>query len=220
MTEFLSPSLAALHRAVKAYSIIFVMWGLYRLIFHFPEEIEETFLKPIVFIGAILFVERPKQVELFFIDIWGNGKWFSALLIGLVAGVFYLAFYAFSSILAFGKLELGQDVIGKDWIPFVGIGLATAVWEEWAFSGYLLKQFLVVFHEPWFARITTAFLFALVHVPILVFWDRFAPLVVLFQLVLLFILGVSNTILMGKTKNLLAPVLSHTFWGVAIFLFR
>lgn len=220
MTEFRSPGLAALHRAVKAYAIIFVLWGLYRLVFHLPEEIEETFLKPMVFVGAILFVERPKRMELFFVGIWGNGKWFPAILMGLAAGGIYFAFYAFSSILAFGKLELGQDIIGKDWFPFVGIGLVTAVWEEWAFSGYMFKQFLVVFHEPWFARITTALLFALVHVPILVFWDRFAPLVVLFQLVLLFILGVSNTMLMGKTKNLLAPVLSHTLWGLVIFLFR
>lgn len=213
-------SFATLHRAIKAYVIIFVVWGLYRLVFRLPEEVEETFLKPIAFVGSVLLVERPKGVGMFFMDIWGHGNWLKAALLGGAFGLIYVAFYGISSILSFGRLELGSDVVGWAWLPFIGISLATALWEEWVFSGYMLKQFLSVFRGAWGARIATAALFALIHVPILVFWDRLPLPIVLFQLVLLFVLGIGNTVLMGLSKNLLGPILSHALWGVAIFLFR
>lgn len=205
---------------MKAYALIFVLWGLYRLIFRLPEEIEETFLKPFVFVGAILFIEHPKKAVKFFLDVWGRGKWLPSMFLGLIFGLIYVTFYGVSSILTFGKLELGNDVIASMWGSFLGISLVTAVWEEWVFSGYMLKAFNAAFRSVWVARITTAFLFALIHVPILLFWYKFTPGVMLFQFGLLFLLGIGNTILMGLSKNLLAPVLSHTLWGVAIFLFR
>lgn len=213
-------SFSILHRAMKAYTIIFVLWGLYRLIFRLPEEIEETFLKPLVFVGAILFVERPKKAVKFFLEVWGHGKWLPSMFLGLTFGLIYVAFYGISSVLTFGKLEFGSDVVGSMWGSFLGISLVTAIWEEWVFPGYMLRTFNAAFHGAWTARVTTAFLFASVHVPILLFWYKFTPGVMLFQFGLLFLLGIGNTILMGLTKNLLAPVLSHALWGVAIFLFR
>lgn len=213
-------TLEQIHQVVKAYAIIFVFWGLYRIVFRLPEELEETFLKPLVFIGAAVFVEKPKNIGLYFLDIWGKGNWIRALIAGLMFGLGYLFFYATASFLAFAKLELGSELNSQFWISLLGIGTLTAIWEEWTFSGYILRKLSAISASAWPARITTALLFALIHLPILVFWYKFTGSVVLFQLTLLFILGIGNTILMGFSKNLLAPVVSHIMWGMAIYLFK
>lgn len=211
---------ATLHRAVKAYVLIFVLWGLYRLVFRLPEEVEETFLKPIVFLGAVLLMERPKRIDQFFLDIWGHGPWLPALWSGLGFGALATLFFGISSILALGRLEFGSEITSVTWFGVVGISLATAVWEEWTFSGYMLGAFTNIITNAWYARLAAASLFALVHLPILLFWYKFTLPITLFQLVLLLVLGVANSILMGRTRNLLAPILSHTIWGIAVLLFR
>ena len=216
----MTKTLREIHQVVKAYAVIFVFWGLYRIIFRLPEELEETFLKPLVFVGAVMFVERPAGIGQYFLDVWGRGHWLKALAGGWFFGLGYVIFYALASLLAFTKLEFSSELNSQTWMSLVGIGTLTAIWEEWTFSGYILKKLSAVSKSPWLPRLVTSFLFALIHLPILVFWYKFTGGVVLFQLVLLFILGVGNTILMGFSKNLLAPIISHILWGIAIFLFR
>lgn len=217
----MSETLKRIHAVVKAYAIIFVFWGLYRVVFRFPEEIEETFLKPLIFIGAVMFTERPQNLLKYFADVWGSTGWMKALGSGFGVGALYVLFYACSNFLAFGKLRFGNDLTSDMWFSLLVVGTLTAIWEEWVFSGYILRQLTAVFKDNvWGARITTALLFSLVHLPILVFWYRYTPSVTIFQLVLLFILGAGNAVLMGFSKNLLAPVISHVLWGVAIFLFQ
>lgn len=209
-----------LHQTIQAYVAIFVLWGIYRLVFRLPEEIEETILKPLVFIGTVLLVVRPKNRLKFWFEIWGQGDWLKALGYGLLFGLGYVLLYGISSFLSFGNLEFGRMVFGRLWPTFFGLGILTAIWEEWTFAGYILKQLRAVFKRVWAARLTTAFLFTMIHFPILAFWYKFTDGVLLFQLLLLFILGVGNTILMEKTDNLLAPIISHALWGIALFLFR
>lgn len=213
-------SLGQLHRALLSYALIFVVWGLYRLLLRFPEEIEETVIKPIVFIGAVLLIERPKQWFVFFRQVWGKGNWLVAAGLGIALGFGYVLFYGVSSIIAFGTLQLGSEAANNVWISFVSVGLTTALWEEFVFSGYVLRALSAVDKSQWIARIVTAVLFASVHLPILAFWYKFTGPVLLFQLLLLFVLGFGNATAMGRSKNLLTPVIAHTLWGVAIFLFR
>lgn len=216
----MNKNLPQLHSVAKAYVIIFVFWGLYRLVFRLPEEIEETLLKPMVFIGAVLFVERPKRWLNFFCNVWGKGDIGRAGLLGLLFGLGYVLFYGIASFLTFGSLSLGSELANSLWVSFVTIGLATAVWEEWVFAGYIYQRLAQAWRSVWPARLTTAVLFALVHAPILIFWYKFTGNLLLFQLTLLFVLGLGNTVLMGLSKNLLAPILSHALWGIAIYFFR
>lgn len=212
--------LTHLHSAIKAYAIVFVFWGLYRLVFRLPEAIEETILKPIVFVGSVFLVERPRRWDKYFLTVWGAGDWFKSLFLGLGFGLLYIIFYGFASFLSFGKLQLGSELANNLWASFIGLGIVTAVWEEWLFSGYIfseLKKFIV---SPMTARIITALLFAMIHLPILAFGYKFTGTTLIFQLVLLSVLGLGNTILIGFSKNLLAPIVAHTLWGVAIYLFR
>lgn len=221
VTLYIMPSrLEHLHRAIKAYAIIFVFWGLYRLVFRLPEAIEETILKPIVFVGSVFFIEKPVRWDKYFFQIWGGGNCLKSLFLGLGFGAAFLAYYALASFLSFGKLEFGTDVIGSSWITFIILGIVTAIWEEWFFTGYIFRQLKSFSRDSLSPKITTAILFSLIHLPILAFVYKYTGSTLVFQLLLLLTLGFGNTILIGLSRNLLAPILSHTLWGIAIFLFR
>ncbi len=208
-----------LHRLTQSFVYIFVVWGLYRLIFRLPEPIEEIIFKPLVFIGAVMLVERPRSYQKYFGEIWGRGDVVRAAFLGLLLGVGYIIFYAVSSLISAGNLTLESAPAGQSWLVFLGLGAVTAVWEEWAFTGYILGGLSQALSKKWLARSLTAALFALVHLPALIFWHKFTGSSLGFQLFSLMILGLGNAILMGYSKNLLAPVISHTLWGAAIFLF-
>ncbi|GEM_PF-724983 len=216
---FFSPRFNKLHSAFKVYAVVFVLWGIYRLVFRLPEEVEETFLKPIVFVGVAMLIEKPKNWLKYFMEVWGSGDWVRASGWGLLFGLGYIVVYGFSSFLSFGNLQLGE-LTGSSILAFTLIGILTSIWEEWLFPGYIFSQIKADIKGVWPARLLTAGMFALVHSPILIFWYKFAPQTVIFQLAMLFILGTGNVILKEKLKNLIAPVVSHFGWGLAIFLFR
>lgn len=208
-----------LHSAFKVYAAVFVLWGIYRLVFRLPEEVEETFLKPIVFVGIAMLIEKPKNWLKYFMEVWGRGDWVKASGWGLLFGLGYVAVYGFSSFLSFGSLQLGE-LTGGSIMAFILIGILTSVWEEWLFPGYVFSHIKADVKGVWLPRLLTAAMFAAVHSPILIFWYKYAPQTVVFQLTMLFILGTGNVILKEKFKNLIAPVVSHFGWGLAIFLFR
>lgn len=216
---FFPKRLSQLHSAFKVYAAVFVLWGIYRLVFRLPEEIEETFLKPIVFVGIAMLIEKPKNWLKYFMEVWGSGDWVRASGWGLLFGLGYVTVYGFASFLSFGSLQLGE-LTGGSIMAFILIGILTSVWEEWLFPGYVFSHIKADVKSVWLPRVLTAAMFAAVHSPILIFWYKYAPQTVIFQLTMLFILGTGNVILKEKFKNLIAPVISHFGWGLAIFLFR
>lgn len=208
-----------LHRLTQSFVYIFVVWGLYRLIFRLPEPIEEIIFKPLVFVGAVMLVERPKSWQKYFIEIWGKGDLVKAAFLGLLLGIGYIVLYAVSSFISAAGLTLQPAPGGQSWLVFLGLGVVTAVWEEWAFTGYILSGLSRILSNKWLARAAVAALFALVHLPALIFWHKFTGSILGFQLFGLMALGFGNALLMAYSKNLLAPIISHTLWGAAIFLF-
>lgn len=216
----MSTSVTRLHRVVHAYALLFVFWGIYRLVIRLPSGIEETILKPLVFVGSVLWAERPRSAIRFFRERWGSGDSTRALLLGTAAGVGYLVFYALGSVVSFGSLRVGSEASHALWLSVLFPGVLTSVWEEWTFAGYFLGEFQKVFRNPWIARFVTSGLFTLSYLPVLLFWYQFTGSVIMFQILALFLLGLINAVLMGVSNNLLAPVLSHTLWGVAVVLLR
>lgn len=208
-----------LHRLIQSFVYIFVVWGLYRLIFRLPEPIEEIIFKPLVFVGAVMLVERPKSWQKYFMEIWGKGDLVRAAFFGLLLGIAYIVLYAVSSFLSPGGINFESAPGGQSWLMFLGLGAVTAIWEEWTFQGYILGGLSRTLSSKWLARGLTAALFALVHLPALIFWHKFTGSILGFQLFGLMTLGLGNAILMSHSKNLLAPIISHTLWGAAIFLF-
>ncbi len=104
-------------------------------------------------------------------------------------------------------------------VGLLGLSLATATWEQMVFSGFILSRLYLAFHNEWGSVGLTAFLYTLLHLPILWLESHANTSFVMIQLILFFFVGMGNAILMLRTRNLVAPILSHTAWAVAVGLF-
>ena len=213
-----------LHGLFKLYVYLLIVWGFYRVLFRFPVEIEELVLKPIVFVLPVLYLvskeKKAWKARLSSLGIlWKNS--FSALAFGLSLGVFYLFVGRLGQFFRFGTLASNPYGTPLEQPMLVVIlAFATAISEELVFMGYLLPRLQRVWKSEWRSTTVIAILFALIHVPILVFAYRFSGSLVLGQFLLTFVLGFGNGVLMLRLKNLVAPVFSHALWGMAILLFR
>ncbi len=211
-----------IRRTLVVYATLFILWGLYRLLLRLPLFIEEMIIKPFIFLPPALSViegedRRPGKLLRAF-GFHKSGIVLSIYL-GLTLGVSYFLAVGLGRLVFSGREVFGiLHISGYQLITVIVISIATAVWEQMIFSGFFLLRFQRVLNDEWRSVTLTAVLFTLLHLPILVLDGSFRPLFVVIQLVLIFLVGFGNAVLMLRTKNVIAPILSHAFWAVALQL--
>lgn len=214
---------ATLHDLVRLYVYVVIFWGFYRVLFRLPIEIEELILKPLVFVVPVLlrirtdgktWTERLESIGI----TWKN--LFAGLAFGLSLGVFYLFVGRLGQLFRFGNAGAAYGASIDNPVNVIVLALATAISEELLFVGYLLPRLVKVWKNEWWATLVVAAAFGLIHIPILVFSYGLGAGLVIGQWLMLLVLGFGNAVLMLRIKNLAAPVLSHTLWGIAVLLFR
>lgn len=212
-----------LRRTLMVYVVIFILWGLYRLLFRFPLVIEELFLKPLVFMPALisaLLGEGKRRRGILRAFGFRRKRLSLSVYYGLTLGVVYVL------AAGLGKLVFSKEIVvggfsGEPWrlLNLFILSLATAFWEQTVFSGFMLLRFMQVFRDEWTSVGLVSFLFMLLHLPILWLDAGKQPIFILVQLLLFFLVGFGNAVLMLRTRNILAPILSHIFWAMAVGLF-
>lgn len=208
-----------LHRVLGYYTYLLLAWGFFRLLFKFPDNIEELWFKPVIWLVPLLWLwmtDKGKQRVEFF-----AGKWLDALKWGLGLGLAYGVVAAITSLQKYGSVNLESLLVyDTGTLEFLGLGLVTAISEELVFSGYIFQKLKLDLGNSWVAMVSTAVLFALIHIPISIFVYQYGFLEMLGFLLVVGMVSFGNAFLMDRTKNVLAPILSHWLWGVVVFLFR
>lgn len=205
------------------YAVIFVLWGLYRLLFRFPVLVEELVFKPLVFLPPVMSVLAGEDGR----SGLTPGKLgfrreglFLSIYYGLTLGVVYILAVRLGRVIFSGKsLFYAPSISHGSFFNLFLLSFFTAFWEQIVFSGFMLGRLVAVFQDEWSSAGLTALLFTGLHLPILLVDSGSGPLFVVVQLLLFFLVGFGNAVLMLRTENILAPVLSHTFWAVAVGLF-
>jgi len=215
------PHIEILQKTLSVYAVIFVLWGLYRLLFRFPTVIEELIFKPLVFLPPVLSVlsgegKRGRMLVAAF-GFRRAGLAFS-IYFGLTLGIVYLLAVRLASFVPSGE-RLVYSVMPFSLMGLLGISLVTAIWEQMVFSGFFLSRLYLVWQNEWLSVGMTAFMYTLLHLPILWLESHATTSFVVIQLILFFFVGMGNAILMLRTRNLVAPIISHTAWAVAVGLF-
>lgn len=212
-----------MRRTLMVYVVIFVLWGLYRLLFRFPVLVEELFFKPLIFLPSLFSVlvgEGKKLGQ--FLRVFGFRK--KGLSISIYYGLTLGAVYVLAALL--GRLVFSRDIMvhrfAIDTPRLLGVftlSLITALWEQIVFSGFILLRFMRVLRDEWKSAFLTSLLFTFLHLPIL--WLEVGNQLsfVIVQLLLLSLVGFGNAVLMLRTRNILAPILSHAFWALALGIF-
>lgn len=201
------------------FSFLFLVWGTYRLFFRLPLWVEEVVLKAIVFGGPVWWVARKKGIGLKELGITSE-NFFTSVYLGLGLGVILGFVGQLGNLIRHGTVffedfGLTSEMMGG----FIILSLVTACWEELVFSGYMVARLKQVVKTEQMLVAMVGCLFALLHVPALIV-QGMSILQVGLSLWLLLVLGMGNAILRLRQKNLVAPIMAHALWGVAVFLFR
>ena len=203
------------------YLFILLLWGFYRANIFLPEWVEEAFLKPVVFLGPIFwFVVRREKRSLSSLG-FTTKNFFKASYLGIALGAAFSLVALVANIAKYGKLStVSFGLEGSAFLPFIALGLVTSFSEVTLFFGFILSRLKETWSSENKAIVINALLFSLIHLPIAIFVYNYSLPQILSYAFLTFFVGFGNGILMVYSKNLIAPILAQTFWGISIYLFR
>lgn len=215
-----------LRPVVYLYAFIFVVWGFYRLIFRFPEAVEEVVLKPLVWLVPLAYIlfykEKARSFAAAGVSLgWTTKNLFKSIYLAIGLGVLFAVEGALLNSIKYGGSFnfLQLSLTSAAFAGALGLSLATAVSEETVFRGYIFGRLVRVLGETK-AAVATSIGWSAVHLPIVVFVFKYDPGQITSFLLLTFLFGIASAFVYARTGNILSSVLLHVFWEWPIILFR
>lgn len=207
-------------RAVYLAVYLLIVWGFYRFLFQLPEQIEELFIKPVVWILPVLYLVKAERQTLESVGITTKGL-FPAVYYALGLGAFFVMEALVINFVKYGgQFNLGANIGNLPLLPALGLSFATAISEELAFRGYIFTRVFNFIKNEIYANLLTSVFWAMIHVPITVFVWKLDFTAAVTYLVLTAIFGIGSAFVFARTKNIVSPILLHVLWQWPIILFR
>lgn len=207
-------------RAVYLAVYLLIVWGFYRFLFQLPEELEETIIKPIVWLLPVIYFVRLERRGLDSIGLTLSNL-FPAIYYALGLGLIFVLEAMVVNYLKYGgQFNLNANIGQLPLITALALSFVTAFSEEITFRGYIFTRVWDFTKNELYANVLTSVFWALIHVPITIFvWklDFSASLIYLF---LTTIFGIGSAFVYARTKNILSSILLHVLWQWPIILFR
>ncbi len=189
------------------YLYLWIGWGLFRWLFNLPEAIEELWIKPVIWLLPIWFIRAKQKKRI----NWFEGNGLKAILAGLGLGVLY------SGVTILSKMKAGvgfEGWFGVEGWWMIGVGLATAIVEQLAFTGFIFYNLKDKFESRWGLAVLIGLMFGLMHIPIgvsmygLQGWGLFL-IVGLFSLI-----QIGNVWLVSVTGSVISAIITHWLVGI------
>lgn len=205
---------------VKIFSAyLLLVWSLYRLVFNFPDEIEELFIKPLIWLLPLFYLLKKEKLGLSSLG-YSSKNLFSSAYFALALGVGFALEGVIVNIIKHQGLNLSVDLGQESFALIFGLSLATAAVEETVFRGYLFNRVWKSIDNEWLANLSTSLVWGLIHVPIALLVWQIGLGQVLGYFVLITIFGVGSSFVFAKTGNILSSILLHVLWSWPVLLFR
>jgi uncharacterized protein len=206
---------------IGLYSFILVVWGFYRFLFKLPDQIEELFFKPLIWMIPVFYLLF-KGKENFSSIGWSTKNLYKSLYLGIGLGIVFAIEGAAVNGLKYGQFSFVAVPYTGIWflISALGLTLVTAFVEETVFRGYIFSRLLTVIKGEWKANILSSVAWVIVHLPVTIFVWHYAPEQMVVYFLLAFIFGVGSAFVYMHTGTIVASVLLHVFWSWPIILFR
>lgn len=213
-------------RKKKAFQILIIwglitlLWGIYRFFFQFPECVDELIFKPLIFLSLVgWFVKFKEKRGVRSLGLIKIGL--RSLLIGLGLGVLFSLEGVLSSYFKNKELFFNPKGLSTEGLLLMGfLSLLTGFSEEILYRGFLMNRFWKFYGNEFLANFLSSVLFVLSHLPIAILVLDYAGRDLFGYLLLIFVLGVADGFVFGRTKNTLAPTISHALWNWSVFLVR
>lgn len=210
-----------LRRVFGYFCFLLLFWGLYRLIFILPENVDEIFLKPIIWLGSLFWIVRKTEKKPFSSLGFSGKNLFKSLYLGLGLGVFFALEGILVNLIKYGELNL-PPVAYSGWafISAFLVSFLTGFSEEIVFRGFIFNRLWQVWKKEWHANLVTSILFVLIHLPITIFVFHYHFYQALSYAFIVFIYSLGAGFVFARTQTIIAPVLLHLFWTWPVVLFR
>jgi membrane protease YdiL (CAAX protease family) len=204
------------HLISRLFLIVFVFWGLYRLIFKLPENLEEIVLKPLIWVLPTLFIVlKIEKRKLSSLGLTFNNFWFS-----ISRGLFFSALFFLIGI-SFNFLKKGTFTFEITYaIPSLLIAFVTAFSEGLVFRGYIQNRFDEILKNSWAANIIATIGYCLIHLPITIFVFHYSLTQIFLYLVLTALSSFGSGVLFSWTGSLWASIMIHVFWSWPLVFFN
>lgn len=199
---------------------IVVIWGFYRFLFQFPDQIEELIIKPILWLVPIFYIVFQREhANLSSLGLTLKNL-FPAVYFSIGLGAVFVIGGLITNYLKYGSLNFAANIGSLPLLVSLGLSFATAFSEEVAFRGYIFSRLWTVFKDEIPANLVTTILWTAVHIPIALFvWKLDLPAGLIY-LGLTAIFGLGSSFIFARTKNIWGSVFLHVLWEWPIILFR
>jgi hypothetical protein len=199
---------------------LLIVWGFYRFLFQLPEVVEETFVKPVVWLLPVFYLLAKEREGLDSIGITFKNL-FPAIYYALGLGIFFVIEALIVNYVKYsGEFNLGANIGSLPLLPALGLSFVTAISEELAFRGYVFTRVWKFLKNEVSANLLTSVFWAMIHVPITIFVWKLDLQAAVIYLFLTAIFGVGSSFVYARTKNIVSPILLHVLWQWPIILFR
>jgi len=145
---------------------------------------------------------------------------FPSLYLALALGVLFALEAVIINFVKYESIDFSANLGQDPFLIALGLSFATAVSEEIAFRGYLFNRVWRVLGDEWRANLITSTIWALIHVPIAIFWWELNPTNTVLYLFLTTLFGIGSAWVFARTKNVASSILLHVLWEWPIILFR
>ncbi|EKE20523.1 MAG: hypothetical protein ACD_7C00540G0001, partial [uncultured bacterium] len=138
-----------LHRVMWVYTVVFLVWGLYRMIIRLPVAVEEVGLKAVVFGLPVFWVVVKKEKK----SLSSLGMKMEGLLVSMYLGIFLGVVMGVMGKVAEwvreGAISFNELAKVAEFGNMMFLGLFTAFWEELLFMGFMLPRVVKDVKNEW-----------------------------------------------------------------------
>lgn len=215
-----SLSKTKLLKNVTIYSAyLVIIWGFYRFLFQFPDQVEELVVKPILWLIPIIFLINKEGLGLSSVGLTLK-NFFPAVYLSLGLGAVFVLEAVGANFLKYGSVNFAANLGNLPFATTLGLSFATAFSEETAFRGYIFNRLWFVMKGEFMANLVTTLVWTVIHVPIAFFVWKLDFAAGILYLVLTAIFGAGSAFVFARTKNVWGSILLHVLWEWPIILFR
>ncbi len=202
------------------YSVYLIMvWTVYRFSgITIPEVLDEFVVKPIVWIGPIIFIIRSEKDWLKSLGVTRQNLLPGLYLAAILGVTFAIEAYVVNYLKYGNSFAFNLTKTPIFYALFVSLG--TAVSEELAFRGFIFNRYSKYFKNEILAILLTSLLWVVIHIPASFallgysFYDAFS------FWFLAFLYSVGACFIFARTKNIFSAIVLYVLWESVIILFR
>lgn len=210
-------------RVLNIWAIVVIIWSFYRTKWVLPEWFDEFVAKPLVFLVPVIWYIK-KYEGVFRLKAIGfdRTKISKDLTFAFIIGILFTLGGLMANMVKNHGLRFNSTLFtmhSQGLLYVCMVAVATAVTEEILTRGFLMKRLYGASKRLYLSAFQTSALFVVLHIPILFTnYKLSGPAIVLFLLTD-FILSMINSLVFVESGNILAPILIHFFYNMAIILY-